>query len=222
MGISRKQIKKAIHRLRVDGKTPHDVIDFINKKLCTNKVEFEEIQNCGDNKILLPTSTILSDVSNLKGIMNGITFNTGNGLLIKRTYNTLCNNFKRITKKQFPLSYEETNEVIQAVKDGNKLQAVKLIKINSGLGLRESKNILDVMFFFVNYYNMAQRKLKQGMVVVLDTDIFSNEAVVLLSRVGNKIKSFYLREYEVIEIDKDEMLENIKKGKWLLRVPDEL
>lgn len=111
--------------------------------------EFEEIQNCGDNKILLPTSTILSDVSNLKGIMNGITFNTGNGLLIKRTYNTLCNNFKRITKKQFPLSYEETNEVIQAVKDGNKLQAVKLIKINSGLGLRESKNILDVMFFFL-------------------------------------------------------------------------
>lgn len=147
MGISRKQIKKAIHRLRVYGKTPHDVIDFINKKLCTNKVEFEEIQNCGDNKILLPTSTILSDVSNLKGIMNGITFNTGNGLLIKRTYNTLCNNFKRITKKQFPLSYEETNEVIQAVKDGNKLQAVKLIKINSGLGLRESKNILDAMFF---------------------------------------------------------------------------
>lgn len=69
---------------------------------------------------------------------------------------------------------------------------------------------------------MAQRKLKQGMVVVLDIDIFSNEAVVLLSRVGNKIKSFYLREYEVIEIDKDEMLENIKKGKWLLRVPDEL
>lgn len=147
MGISRKQIKKAIHRLRVGGKTPHDVIDFINKKLCTNKVEFEEIQNCGDNKILLPTSTILSDVSNLKGIMNGITFNTGNGLLIKRTYNTLCNNFKRITKKQFPLSYEETNEVIQAVKDGNKLQAMKLIKINSGLGLRESKNILDAMFF---------------------------------------------------------------------------
>lgn len=69
---------------------------------------------------------------------------------------------------------------------------------------------------------MAQRKLKQGMVVVLDTDIFSNEVVVLLSRAGNKIKSFYLREYEVIEIDKDEMLENIKKGKWLLRVPDEL
>lgn len=69
---------------------------------------------------------------------------------------------------------------------------------------------------------MAQRKLKQGMVVVLDIDIFSNEAVVLLSRVGNKIKSFYLREYEVIEIDKDEMLEKIKKGKWLLRVPDEL
>lgn len=129
MGISRKQIKKAIHRLRVDGKTPHDVIDFINKKL-------------------LPTSTILSDVSNLKGIMNGITFNTGNGLLIKRTYNTLCNNFKRITKKQFPLSYEETNEVIQAAKDGNKLQAVKLIKINSGLGLRESKNILDAMFLY--------------------------------------------------------------------------
>lgn len=69
---------------------------------------------------------------------------------------------------------------------------------------------------------MAQRKLKQGMVVVLDTDIFSNEAVVLLSIVNNKIKSLYLREDEIIEIDKDEMLENIKKGKWLLRVPDEL
>lgn len=55
---------------------------------------------------------------------------------------------KKITKKQFPLSYEETNEVIQAVKDGNKLQAVKLIKINSGLGLRESKNILDAMFLY--------------------------------------------------------------------------
>lgn len=69
---------------------------------------------------------------------------------------------------------------------------------------------------------MAQRKLKQGMVVVLDTDIFSNEAVVLLSIVNNKIKSLYLREDEIIEIDKDEILENIKKGKWLLRVPDEL
>ena len=69
---------------------------------------------------------------------------------------------------------------------------------------------------------MAQRKLKQGMVVVLDTDIFSNEAVVLLSIVNNKIKSLCLREDEIIEIDKDEMLENIKKGKWLLRVPDEL
>lgn len=69
---------------------------------------------------------------------------------------------------------------------------------------------------------MGKQKIKQGMVVVLDTDIFSEECVVLLSRVGNKIKSFYLREYEIIEIDKDEMLENIKKGKWLLRVPDEL
>ena len=69
---------------------------------------------------------------------------------------------------------------------------------------------------------MGKQKIKQGMVVVLDTDIFSEECVILLSRVGNKIKSFYLREYEVIEIDKDEMLENIKKGKWLLRVPDEL
>nr|UVY03200.1 MAG: hypothetical protein [Bacteriophage sp.]UWD58594.1 MAG: hypothetical protein [Bacteriophage sp.] len=147
MAISKKQIKKAIHRLRVDGKTPHDVIDFIYKKLCVSDVESDEKRNCNGEKMLSSTSSILSDVSNLKGIMNGITFNTGNGLLIKRTYNTLCNNFKRITKKQFPLSYEETNEMIQAVKDGNKLQAVKLIKINSGLGLRESKNILDAMFF---------------------------------------------------------------------------
>lgn len=69
---------------------------------------------------------------------------------------------------------------------------------------------------------MGKQKIKQGMVVVLDTDIFSEECVILLSRIGNKIKSFYLREYEIIEIDKDEMLENIKKGKWLLRVPDEL
>lgn len=69
---------------------------------------------------------------------------------------------------------------------------------------------------------MGKQKIKQGMVVVLNTDIFSEECVILLSRVGNKIKSFYLREYEIIEIDKDEMLENIKKGKWLLRVPDEL
>lgn len=138
MAISKKQIKKAIHRLRVDGKTPHDVIDFIYKKLCVSDVESDEKRNCNGEKMLSSTSSILSDVSNLKGIMNGITFNTGNGLLIKRTYNTLCNNFKRITKKQFPLSYEETNEMIQAV---------KLIKINSGLGLRESKNILDAMFF---------------------------------------------------------------------------
>lgn len=69
---------------------------------------------------------------------------------------------------------------------------------------------------------MGKQKIKQGMVVVLNTNIFSEECVILLSRVGNKIKSFYLREYEIIEIDKDEMLENIKKGKWLLRVPDEL
>ena len=52
---------------------------------------------------------------------------------------------------------------------------------------------------------MGKQKIKQGMAVVLDTDIFSEECVILLSRVGNKIKSFYLRENEVIEIDKDEL-----------------
>ena len=36
MSVSRKQIKKAIHRLRVDGKTPNEVIEFIMNKLCEN------------------------------------------------------------------------------------------------------------------------------------------------------------------------------------------
>lgn len=148
MTISRKQIKKAIHRLKVDGKTPHDVINFIYENLCVNRTKFEEIQNCVENKTFLSTTTNFKDASYLKGIMNGVSFNTTNGLLIKASYNTLCSNFKRITKIQFPLSYEKTNELFQAVKNGAKLQAVKLIAENSKFGLRNSKIIVDAISFY--------------------------------------------------------------------------
>lgn len=144
MSVSRKQIKKAIHRLRVDGKTPNEVIEFIMNKLCENvsKNESQKIQEEYQRAIKV-------DTSKLSGLMNGVTFNTGNGLLIKRTYNVLCHNFKTITKTEFPLSYEDTNEMIKVLRDRNRLQAVKLVKINSGLGLRESKDIIDEIFPYV-------------------------------------------------------------------------
>ena len=144
MSVSRKQIKKAIHRLRVDGKTPNEVIEFIMNKLCENvsKNESQKFQEEYQRAIKV-------DTSKLSGLMNGVTFNTGNGLLTKRTYNVLCHNFKTLTKTEFPLSYEDTNEMIKVLRDRNRLQALKLVKINSGLGLRESKDIIDKIFPYV-------------------------------------------------------------------------
>jgi hypothetical protein len=67
---------------------------------------------------------------------------------------------------------------------------------------------------------MAAKKIKQGTVLVMSDDVFSEEVAVLLSSTDDKIFAFYLREEEIISISRNEYLENIKKGVWLERVPD--
>lgn len=69
---------------------------------------------------------------------------------------------------------------------------------------------------------MAAKKIKQGTVLVMSDDVFSEEVAVLLSSTDDKIFAFYLREEEIISINRNEYLENIKKGVWLERVPDML
>lgn len=67
---------------------------------------------------------------------------------------------------------------------------------------------------------MAAKKIKQGTVLVMSDDVFSEEVAVLLSSTDDKIFAFYLREKEIISISRNEYLKNIKKGVWLERVPD--
>lgn len=135
-------MKKAIHRLKIDGKTPVEVINFISDKILMNDINSNnsEIEKSIKSDILLRFNT-----SQLGGLMNNVYFNTGNGLLIKKTFNILCSNFKNLTNRSFPLTYEETNEIISLLKSGCILQAVKLFKDMSMYGLRESKDIIDSM-----------------------------------------------------------------------------
>lgn len=142
MTVSKKQLKKAIHRLKMDGKTPVEVINFISDKILINDINsnVSEIEKPVKSDVLLRFNT-----SQLGGLMNNVYFNTGNGLLIKKTFNILCSNFKNLTNRSFPLTYEETNEIISLLKNGFILQAVKSFKDMSMYGLRESKDIIDSM-----------------------------------------------------------------------------
>lgn len=140
MTVSKKQLKKAIHRLRMDGKTPVEVINFISDKILINDINsnVSEIEKPVKSDVPLRFNT-----SQLEGLMNNVYFNTGNGLLIKKTFNILCSNFKNLTNRSFPLTYEETNEVITLIKSRCILQAIKLFKNLSMYGLKETKDIID-------------------------------------------------------------------------------
>lgn len=143
MTVSKKQLKKAIHRLRMDGKTPVEVINFISDKILINETNKEHINSNEAEKSVKSDVLLRFDTSKLDGLMNNVYFNTGNGLLIKKTFNILCSNFKNLTNRSFPLTYEETNEVITLIKSKCILQAIKLFKNISMYGLRESKDIID-------------------------------------------------------------------------------
>lgn len=140
MTVSKKQLRKAIHRLKMDGKTPVEVIDFISDRILMNNVN----SNVSEIEKPVQSDTLIRfDTSQLGGLMDNVYFNTGNGLLIKRTFNILCSNFKNLTNRSFPLTYEETNEVISLLKNKNPMEAVKLFKKISLYGLKESKDIID-------------------------------------------------------------------------------
>lgn len=143
MTVSKKQLKKAIHRLRMDGKTPVEVINFINDKIFMIDINKENINSNEIEKSVKSDILLRFDTSKLDGLMNNVYFNTGNGLLIKKTFNILCSNFKNLTNRSFPLTYEETNEVISLLKNKCILDAIKLFKNTSMYGLRESKDIID-------------------------------------------------------------------------------
>lgn len=137
MSVSNKKLKKAIYRLKVDGKTPVEVIDFIYKNLVKKTVTKSVV----NTRTTLPTSSVLNDSFN--GIMNNVSLNCGNSLLIKRTYKILCDNYLNIVKKTFPMSYDETNQVIKLIRENSKLQAVKLVIEFSKYGLKDSKFLVD-------------------------------------------------------------------------------
>lgn len=143
MTVSKKQLKKAIHRLKMDGKTPVEVINFISDKILINETNKEHINSNEVENPFKSDSLLRFDTSKLGGLMNNVYFNTGNGLLIKKTFNILCSNFKNLTNRSFPLTYEETNEVITLIKNKCILDAIKLFKNTSMYGLRESKDIID-------------------------------------------------------------------------------
>lgn len=143
MAVSKKQLKKAIHRLRMDGKTPVEVINFINDKILITDINREKVDTNEVEKSFKSDSLLRFDTSKLDGLMNNVYFNIGNGLLIKKTFNILCSNFKNLTNRSFPLTYEETNEVIYLLKNKCILDAIKLFKNISMYGLRESKDIID-------------------------------------------------------------------------------
>lgn len=143
MTVSKKQLKKAIHRLRMDGKTPVEVINFINDKIFMIDINKENINSNEIEKSVKSDILLRFDTSKLDGLMNNVYFNMENGLLTKKTFNILCSNFKNLTNRSFPLTYEETNEVISLLKNKCILDAIKLFKNTSMYGLRESKDIID-------------------------------------------------------------------------------
>lgn len=70
---------------------------------------------------------------------------------------------------------------------------------------------------------MAGKKLKQGNILVMSEDISSKEdVVILLDSDGDTIKGYNLFKNEVIDIDRKEIFNNLKKNNWWLRVAYDL
>lgn len=137
MNASNKELKKAIYRLKVDGKTPIEVIDFIYGKLIKKSVAKPLV----NTETTLPTSSDLNNSFN--GIMNNVQISCDNDLLNKQAYKTLCDNYSKIVKKSFPMSYDETYQVFKLIREGVKLQAVKSVMVYSKYGLKDSKFLVD-------------------------------------------------------------------------------
>lgn len=133
MAVSKVQLSNAIERLKVDAKTPAEVIEYITNKLLNSNNE-----NYDDEFIRF-------DTSNLDGLMDNVYFNTGNGLLIKRNYRTLCMNFEKITSRVFPLTLNELNDVIKLILNQDIMESVKTFKKYSRYGFRQSKDIVDAI-----------------------------------------------------------------------------
>lgn len=147
MSVSNKKIRKALYRLRVDGNTPIEVINYIEEKLIKNISNVKTT-----SKQVTPIISLLSDKfkdNSFNGIMNNVSLNEENGLLIKHSYKLLCDNFKNVTKNNFPMSCDETNRIIQLIKGGSKLQAVKSVKDFSNYGLAGSKYLVDELSRFI-------------------------------------------------------------------------
>lgn len=69
---------------------------------------------------------------------------------------------------------------------------------------------------------MTERKLKQGMNIVFSVDIMHEECGILLYRKDNMIKVYYPKENTIIDIERNFILEKLKKSEWLIKTPDEL
>lgn len=67
-----------------------------------------------------------------------------------------------------------------------------------------------------------KKKLKQGMVIVLNEDIFDDNAIILLSSSDDIIETFNLKSKTIVQYNKEEILNNLKQEKWCNRVCDEL
>lgn len=114
--VRNKDIKKALYRLRMDGKTPIEVINAIGKTM------------------LKTSSTIVEypKVNNVVGCDN-------------KSFKRLSSSFKTKFNINFPLNKSQLEATVSVAKKNGKLHAIKFVKDLTKLGLRESKDTIDFM-----------------------------------------------------------------------------
>lgn len=114
--VRNKDIKKALYRLRMDGKTPIEVINAIGKtmlKTSSTIVEYPKVNN-------------VVDCDN-------------------KSFKRLSSSFKARFNINFPLNKSQLEATVSVAKKNGKLHALKFVKDLTKLGLRESKNTIDFM-----------------------------------------------------------------------------
>lgn len=67
---------------------------------------------------------------------------------------------------------------------------------------------------------MAAKKLKQGTVIVMDQDIFSENAMILLEGNENEVVGCTLYDHSIIRVPRADVIERLRKQEWYERVPD--
>lgn len=118
--VRNKDIRKALYRLKMDGKTPNEVINAIRDAM---------LKGTEDKKVFI--STIKPAIKS--------------GKINRSRFNIISNAYKTEFGNKLPLSFSQTGLIVDNIIGGKKLNAMKFVKDLTNFSLKDSKDVVDFL-----------------------------------------------------------------------------